>query len=293
MFKDQGTIGNRHLMAASRWLYRLFVIVILASQPCQATDHTANTDNYIFGVFPYLSAVRLENIYAPVAASLQQATGGQIYFRTASQFKRFFGRLKQQHYDIALIQPFWYVPSVDQFGYLPLARMKEPFTSLIMVPDDSPLQTLEDLRGKVIATPPAFVPVVHMARKALKERGLIPGKDLELRAFKSVDSCFQQVLIGNADACVSPPFAPAVVEEKMHVRLRVILKTPAIPNLTFIVHQRVPEPMREQLRQTILSWHTSREGQQLLQGMKTQGFVPALEEDYAGVRELVKEAKKQ
>jgi len=290
-------MANRHPTTATRWLYRLLLLVALShtTQAAQTEQksHSNSAGHYVFGVFPYLSAVRLENIYAPVAASLQQAIGGEVHFRTASQFKRFFGRLKQQHYDIALIQPFWYVPSVDQFGYLPLARMQEPFTSLIMVLDDSPLKTPEDLRGKVIATPPAFVPVVHMARKALKERGLMPGRDLQLKAFKSVDSCFQQVLIGNADACISPPFAPAVVEEKMHVRLRVILKTAAIPNLTFIVHQRVPAQARERLQQTILSWHSSREGQQLLQGMKTQGFIPALEEDYTGVRELVRETQKQ
>jgi len=70
--------------------------------------------------------------------------------------------------------------------------------------------------------------------------GLIPGKDVQLKAFKSVDSCFQQVLIGAADACVTPPFAVAVIEEKMNLQLRTLLKTPSIPNLSIVVHSRVP-----------------------------------------------------
>ena len=69
-----------------------------------------------------------------------------------------------------------------------------------------------------------------------------------MRAFKSVDSCFEQVLIGTADACVSPPFAPPVIEQKMKIRLRALLETPAIPNLTLVVHQRVPAELRDRLR---------------------------------------------
>jgi len=62
--------------------------------------------------------------------------------------------------------------------------MKKPFVSLIVVLDSSPIKSIEDLRGKTIATPPAYVPVVHMARKALIKEGIIPGKDVTLKAFK-------------------------------------------------------------------------------------------------------------
>lgn len=277
---------------AGRWLRQALTVLVLSpavASPGHGGSTPGQQDGYLFGVFPYLSAVRLEHIYAPVSARIGSEMGKPVHFRTASQFKRFFGRLKQQHYDLALIQPFWVVPAMDQFGYQPVVRMGEPFTSLIMVLDDSPLRRVQDLRGKVIATPPAVVPVVHMAKKALRDLGLEPGQDLTLRAFKSVDSCFQQVIIGNADACVAPPFAPPVVEERMQVKLRTLLTTPAIPNLTLMVHQRVPAADREHLRRVMLELKTGEAGIALLKGIKTHGFVPAAASDYAPVRVLLKE----
>ncbi|HHJ16061.1 MAG TPA: phosphate/phosphite/phosphonate ABC transporter substrate-binding protein [Gammaproteobacteria bacterium] len=248
---------------------------------------------YRFGVFPYLSAVRLEEIYAPVSAELARESGLDIHFRTSSTFERFFTRLKQQHYDIALIQPFWYPPAVDKFGYLPLVRMEEPLSSLIMVLEDSPLQTVADLKGTVIATPPAFVPVVHMARRALLEAGLVPDRDVQLRAFKSVDSCFQQLLIGTASACIAPPFAPAVIMEKMNVRLRVLLETPSIPNLSVVVHSRLPLEQREQLKDIFLSWDRNTPGQKLLKTIKTRAFVPAVDAEYDAVRTFLRDIRKE
>ncbi len=244
---------------------------------------------YTFGVFPYLSALRLEAIYAPVSAELSRALGRDVRFRTASEFKRFFERLEQQRYDIALIQPFWYPPAVDRFGYLPLVRMEEPFESLIMVPYESSIWQISDLRGGIVATPPAFVPVVHMARRALKRVGLTPGKDVQLKAFKSVDSCFQQVLIGAASACVAPPFAPAVIEEKMGIRLRVLLKTPGIPNLSLLVHRRVPPDERERIKNLLVSWHDSESGEVLMKGMQTKRFVPVMDSEYDVVRSFLRE----
>ena len=256
-----------------------------------AGENEAAPAAYKFGVIPYLSAARMETIYAPVSAELSRSLGHKVNFRTASRHYRFFNNLEQQRYDIALIQPFWYPPAVDRFGYLPLVRMQEPFTSQIMVPDGSPLHNVNDLRGKIIATPPASVPVVHMARRALKEIGLIPGKDVQLKAFKSVDSCFQQVLIGAADACITPPFAVAVIEEKMNLQLRPLLKTTSIPNLSIVVHKRLPAEVREQLKQIFLSWQPNNTGKDLLNRMKTQGFVPAIDKEYDVVRTFLREIK--
>ncbi len=273
---------------------KLILLVLLLSSNLSvslAAENELRNTSYKFGVFPYLSAARLETIYAPVSAELSRTLGHQVNFRTASRFNRFFDNLKQQQYDIALIQPFWYPPAVDQFGYLPLVRMQEPFTSLIMVPDDSPLRNINDLKGKVIATPPAFVPVVHMARRALGKIGLVPGKDVQFKAFKSVDSCFQQVILGAADACITPPFAVAIIEEKMNLRLRPLLKTPSIPNISIVVHKRIPAEERQRLKNIFLSWRQTNSGKELLNRMKTQGFVPEIDKEYDVVRTFLREIK--
>lgn len=273
------------------FLFCTWIVIGSISTHSSADETKSNT--YKFGVFPYLSPVLLDDIYSPVSAELSTALDKTVYFRTSSNFTRFFNKLSHQKYDFALIQPFWYPAAVDQFGYLPLVRMEEPLTALIMVMEESSLRDVSELKGKLIATPPPFAPVVHMAKRVLKQLGLTPGLDVELKAFNTVDSCFQQVIIMAAVACIAPSFAPAVIEEKMHVRFRALLEPPPIPNHPFVVHSRVPANDRERIKQALLSWHKSERGKQLLKGMSTQGFVPAEDEEYDVIRTFLAEIEKQ
>ena len=274
-------------MKRIRFVYLLFLVFIFYSQFVNAESNIDR--DYSFGVFPYLSAVNMDNVYAPVSNELSKSINHKIKFRTSSSFKKFLSKLKSEYYDVALIQPFWYPIAVDKKGYIPLLKMKEPFVSLIMTLNDSPIRSVADLKGKVIATPPAFVPVVHMARRALIKQGLVPGKDITFKAFKSVDSCFQQVLIGKASACVAPPFAPAIFEKVMGVKLKTILKSQGIPNLALVIHPRVPAAHRVKIKKSILSWTHSEKGKDLLENMQTEGFVPIVDTEYNRVRNFIKE----
>lgn len=265
------------------------ILILLTASAARAAD--APREAYTFGVFPYLSVTRLEPIYVPVARAMSQALERPVGFRTSTEFRRFFEKLSQQRFDFALIQPFWYPPAADRFNYLPLARFEEPLTSMIMVLHDSPVKSVDDLRGKNIATPPAFVPVVHMARRALQQQGLEEGVDLYFKPYKSVDSCFQQVLIGDASACVAPSFALKTIEQKMQVKLRTVLESPSIPNLSLVAHSRVPAAQREKIRNLVLSWGNSEDSADdtLLQNLNTRRFVPAVDAEYDPVRSYLRE----
>jgi len=247
---------------------------------------------YKFGVFPYLSAVRMDQIYSPVSNEIARGINHKVKFRTSSTFKKFLGKLKSEYYDFALIQPFWYPIAVDKSGYLPLLRMEEPFMALIMVRDNSLVKTVDDLRGKIIVTPPSFVPVVPLIRQALIREGIIPGKDVIFKALKSVDSCLQQVLTGKAAACVTPPFAPAIFEKSMKVKLRTITRSESIPNLSIVIHPRVSLSDRANIKKIIMSWDKSVKGRRLLDKMQTKRFLPIDNKEYDVVRDLLKRIKK-
>lgn len=265
-------------------------ILILTIGPAVKATETRQ-EAYTLGVFPYLSAARLEPIYAPVALEMSKTLERPVEFRTSTEFKRFFKKLSQQRFDFALIQPFWYPPAADQFNYLPLVRFREPLTSMIAVLEESPVQSIDDLRGKTVATPPSFVPVVHMARRALKDRNLETGVDLQFKAYKTVDSCFQQVLIGHASACVAPNFALRKIEEKLQVKLRTVLESPSIPNLSLVAHSRIPATQREKVKSLLLSWDSgaTNASSSLLKEINTRQFVPAIDAEYDVVRSYLRE----
>lgn len=268
----------------------LLCLLVLGNLSTSSWSSEQPEKRYTLGVLPYLSAVRLEPIYVPLTIEMSNAVEGRVDFRTASNDKKFFSKLKQQSYDIALIQPFWYPPAIDQYGYLPLVRFSEPLSAHVFVLDESPIKTLEDLRGKTIATPPAFVPIVHMAKRELRQRGFIPGKDLELKEYKAIDSCFQKVVIGAASACIGPSFAKTLVENKMNLRLRSVLETPPIPGFSMVVHNRVPAADREKIKNLLLAWgKDSVEIPANTLQVMSKGFVPSIDVEYDTVRSYIRE----
>lgn len=268
-----------------RWFGTL-AILLLTVWPISAMP----ADNaYTLGVFPYFTPTRLEEIYAPVAADLSIKLGTPVAFRTAISFENYFAKLQAQAYDIALFPPLFYIPAVDQFGYLPLARMQEPFTALIVVPDTSPIHDEQALRNKVIASPPNYLPVTLMAKKTLRDHGLLPGRDVRFMETKNTEVCFQRIMTGAADACVTLPFAVIAYQNNTGVRLRIIQETVHLPNILFVVHNRVPVADRERLHAAIIGWSATAEGQAMLQKMNTGGFINATDTDYQPVREFVKE----
>lgn len=269
----------------------LSTLVLLLSGVSASWAYDSPDDNYTFGVFPYLSTTRLESIYVPVSIEMSKALGKKVIFRTSSEYKIFFNKLKQQSFDIAMIQPFWYPPAVDQYDYSPLVRYGEPLISRIMVLSNGPIKTINDLKDKIIATPPAFVPIVHMAKRALQNHGLNPEKDLQLKAFKTVDSCIKQVIIGNASGCVAPNHAHSAIKHKMQTSLRPILESPGIPNVSLVVHSRVPPEEREIIKNLLLSWgeNGSDPHKNLLNSIGTNSFIESKDDDYEVVRSFLRE----
>ena len=259
-----------------------------ASRATAATPDAANTAELRFSVAPYLAPARMEELYTPMAAALTQALGRPVVFRTSSTFERHYDQVTAGATDLTLLHAFFYVVAVDQYGYLPLARMTEPFKGLLVVPEQSPVRTLADLRGKTIATPPDYLPTVHLVRREMREQHFDPSRDFVMRSFRSVESCLQQLVIGEAAGCICPPFALPGAEARFKVRFRTIVESASIPNLTFVAHPRVSAAERSRLRAAILQWSESDAGRDLIRSIGTSGFVAARDSEYAGVRRLLK-----
>jgi phosphonate transport system substrate-binding protein len=222
-----------------------------------------------------------------VAADLSAATGQRLHFRTASNYASFFDKLMRGDYDLALVQPFFYVAAVDEAGYLPVARVSQPFRSVVVVLASSPIEQVSDLRGKVIASPPLHVPAVHLARQAIRDHGLSPSEDMHFREYTSADSCLHQVMIGTADACVSGPIGAASFQTRHQVQFRTLIETIALPNLAVVAHPRVPAALRQQWGERLQALSQNSEGQTMLQQLNIPAFIHFVDSDYDVVRRFV------
>lgn len=260
--------------------FTLYVLAGLAAFPVFAVAENTSSAVYKLGIFPYMAPRQTVEFFGPVAASMEQALGHPVKLQSVPTFRDFSEALFQHDYDIALIQPFNYAEAVDQYGYQPLARLSVPLISKLYVRSDSHYQKLEELRGTTIAMPPADSANARMMLRALYEKKLIPGRDVQVHYFSSHDSCIQQVWIGKASACATAPPVVSVFEQRMHASLRPVFDTPPIPHMLFVVHSRVPADQRKKLAVLVTGWNQNNAGKRILKSLELPGFVSVKAGEY-------------
>jgi len=279
---------RHHLKAIALGQILLLIGLLLSPVHTLADAADKSKPPYVLGVFPHLPPRDLEKVFAPMAADLGKAIGTNIELRTSTTFDRFAALLNKGEFDIAFVQPFDYVSVADKLGYLPLATRTEKLSAIVVTRADSKLKSLADLKNKKVALPPKTAAVSHLFRGHLRANGLRPDKDVELVHFRSHVSCMQQVLIGDVVACATAAPARRFFQAKMNIELKVIASSREIPHTLFIVHPRVPKAVREMLRERIVNWGNTREGQELLGRGKLTPFVEIKDADYNVVRELAR-----
>lgn len=228
----------------------------------QAVIDQSRGDEFVYGSFPYFQPRMLATQMAPMIAAFSDVVGHQVHFRTTPNFERFNQNLGHGQYDLALIRPYDYAVAASR-GYLPVARVAKELDAHFYVLSDGPIQSLKDLKGKVVATPPEPAVMSRLGLEHLKKNGLLPGRDVKVVYRKGHDSCLQLLEQELAAACVTNPITLDAIYGERKDRFRVIERTPTIPSILFVLHQRYPQQLRERLRERILSWNDSEEGREI------------------------------
>ncbi len=267
---------------------RLLLLALLAGLFATSPSVRAGGD-YVLGVFPYLPPRDIERVFAPMAADLGNTVHHHILLRSSTTYKRFAARLDKQEFDIAFIQPFDYVHVADRYGYLPLATRSEKLKALVVATIDSPLKSVNDLRGKRMALPPKRSAVSRLMRAYLKRNGLQPGRDLRITYHRSHVACMRQILIGQADVCGTAAPALRFFQHKMKVQLKTIAATRSIPHTLFAISPRVPRADRDAIRKRIIGWSESKMGREMLARGRLSPFIPVSNSAYDVVRAMARQ----
>lgn len=264
----------------------LSLFLVLPTSLLAAQNDSDKSRSYVMGVFPHLPPRELEKVFAPMAADLGNVIGRDIQFRSSTTYEKFTKNLDDGEYDIAFMQPFDYIRVAGEDGYYPAATRTQRLSAIIVTKTDSRLDGIESLRNKRISLPPKSAAVSILVKDHFRRNGMIPGKDIILSHHRSHVSCMQKVLIGETDACGTAAPAVRFFQKRMKVKLKTIVKTMDIPHTLFAIHSRVPEKEREQLKQRIIGWATTSDGQKLLHTGSLKPFVEIHDSDYDIVRNI-------
>ncbi len=248
------------------------------------------------GVHPYLSASDLVKRFTPLAEYLGRAIGQPVAVEISNAYSAHIQKIGQGTLDIAFMGPASYVILTDRFGKRPLlaafvTKEGKVFHGRIMVRADSPIRSLEQLKGKRFVFGDRDSTMSHFVPRWLLLKSGVDVKDFANATYVSNhDNIALGILSGVFDA-------GAVKEEIFRIYepqgLRSLARSPAVADHLFVAREGLPEKTVRAIRQALLGLTKTEEGRKILSGIRNDviDLAPAQDRDYDTLRKILGELK--
>jgi len=243
----------------------------------------------VFGILPMSSVEHLVNRFSPLAIYLAEHLQVPVQIETAPDFVEFARRTHEdQRYDILFTAPHFYPHAVSKAGYRLVASVDSPgLWAVIVVPETSDIDSVDDLRGKRLAVVHPIPLATLLVRNHLLEAGIDPDVDLSLVITPTHDASLLSAYHGVTDAAalMQPPFEAAsrTVRESM----RVIASTQSTPHIPISVGPWLPDGCAEEIASVLLDMHNSEQGQTVLAHSQFAGFTQGDPEVYEALNRML------
>jgi len=274
-------------------LHLAFCIIFLLSLPAQAgtgsNENCKQYDHLTFGILPFLSNEQLVFQFSPLAQYLTEKLKVPVRIETAPDFAEFAKRTHQgNYYDILFTAPHFYPRAHDLANYQLVASVDSPgMWALIVAPKKSNIYSLQDLRGKRLATANPAALSTLLIKKHLRNAGIDPETDLILVATPSHDASLLSSYHGVTDASslMQPPYTAA--SKQVRQNMRIIARTESSPHIPLSVNPRLSQVCTAEIAGLLLNMSTTEEGRKALSNNRFSGFRKAHAEEYERIRDLL------
>jgi len=227
------------------------------------------------GVMPYLPTATLIAGHQPLRDHLATALGRPANLSTAPDFPTFHRRTLAGEYDLAVTGPplAWHAHRLNKMTWIAVSDRK--LRILLLVPTDSPVRGVADLRGGTVATIAAMTITAQTAAEILRDHGLEPGGSVHLRHERNPANAIQATLLGEASAAAFPDVSLPGLPEDMRARLRVIHESVELPSIAFVARRADALPPPEAVQRALLGFaRDTAAGARFLQQFNHGGLSP-------------------
>jgi phosphonate transport system substrate-binding protein len=266
------------LMLLARPLKVVFILMIFASLTT-AWVGQSEAEMLKLGVVPQFSVRRLHAVWEPIAQAVGEQAKVTIKIIGSPSIPVFEQQFMAGVFDMVYLNPYHMVKAHQAQGYQPILRdIKRSLQGIVVVRKDSPIRSVQELDGKVIAFP---------APNALGA-ALIPRAEFD-RIYRiaftpwyvnSHSSVYLNVMLGRAVA--GGGVQQTLSQQPAHVRqeLRVIYRTSQFASHPIAVHPRLTSEVRDRVQQAFVTMSHRPTGQALLANIPIEALGLASMADY-------------
>ena len=266
----------------------LFLATVLAlHSPAFAAESA-----YTFNVLNQRSVALTAAYWNPILTYVSRKSGVPVELKLAKTTKEGNAIAERGEYDFLYTNHF-FTPERDRLGYRVIARPAGPgIRSQIVVPQDSPVQTLQDLNGKEVAfvTPDGFtgywLPMDALLRAKVNAKVVFTGNQEASSAQLKVN----KVAAAGVNSSVMSRYARREAFE-----YRALWTSEIYQDLCIMANAKVPKDKAAAVRDAFVGMSKDPEGRkileagsELLKSTAELGFVNAENRDYDNYRAFYK-----
>ena len=250
-----------------RHLCRFVSLVCFATGAANAAclGEQSSTKVYTFDVVPQLTAAKIYTTWSPLLQRVGQEAGLCFELRVSSTIPEFEQKLLKGEPEFVFLNPYHAVLAHQKKKYQPLlADSEDLLTGILVVRADSPIKSLDELKGKNISFPaPNSFAASLLIRAELAKRKIDTNP-----VFVKTHSNVYRSVIGK-DAIAGGGVNNTLDNEATEVRqqLRVLFETQAYTPHPVATHPSVAGAVRERFLKAMLKLTQDEEGRKLLDGI--------------------------
>jgi phosphonate transport system substrate-binding protein len=249
---------------------------------------------------PDEAPTELQRKFKPLGDYLQRETGLEVQFTPVTDYAAVVEGLASNKIDLAWLGGFTFVQAKIRTGggAVPIVQRAEDekFTSKFIVPVDSPVKSLAELKGKNFAFgSPSSTSGHLMPRFYLMKDGINPDTDFKAVAFSGAhDATVAFVASGRADGGV----LNASVWDKLSgaanpnaAKVRVLATTPPYYDYNWTVRPGLDAALTKKLTDAFLKLDPAKpEHKEVMDLQRATRFIPTRASNYDGIEAAAKSA---
>jgi phosphonate transport system substrate-binding protein len=253
-----------------------------------------------FGFCPKYNPRIMYQLYQPFINYLNESMPYQFEIKLSRVYQETIDRLGKGEIIIASCGPVSYIKARERYNVKPILRALSKdgnpyYRGIIIVRQDSPIQSLSDLKVKSFAFGQAWSTAGHILPEYYLLKSNIRLKDLKSYSFlRHHDSVANAVLKGEFDAGAVKDIIAYKYQQK---GLRFIYMTDLIPTVPIVVRSDVPKELADSVKTTLLKLNPlDPEHQKKMAQWDEEfryGFMEATDADYDPIRKILKVVEKE
>jgi phosphate/phosphite/phosphonate ABC transporter binding protein len=258
---------------------------------------TKREESLKIAVSAMISPKETFNFYKEILTYLSQELSIPIQLVQRETYEEVNNLLKENELDAAFVCTGSYIQGHEDFGMellvAPVAYGKPVYYSYIIVPKDSPAQTLSDLRGKTFAfTDPMsntgkLSPTYMLAMMGEDEKHFFSNYIFTYSHDKSIEAVAKKLVDGAAIDSLIWDYLDRTNPLNTS-QTRIISKSAPYGIPPVVVPRELDMQLKEELRTIFLHMHEDAKGKEILDEIMIDRFVEVSDDIYDNVRTMEK-----